>query len=246
LIAPARHYRGLENQLYRVEVHYGGAGTGAHDGATFKWSRDNGSVMLRLLNVSDNNALTLAGLDATGAGTLVAGDWLEEGAAGASHPATPRRPLMQVIGRGPGPDQLTIERSTMSSSLDPHRPNGFWLRRWEQRELQLNRGGTRLRDGTIPIREAEGLAGWIELEHGLEVQFSPGARYRPGDYWLIPARVANHGKLLWPEGSNGPREMPPVGTNHVYAPLATVEFKPIATRKQSCRRQFRILANTAI
>jgi len=246
LIAPARRYRGLENQLYRVEIHYGGAGTGGHDGATFKWSRDNGSVMLRLRNVGDNSVLTLDGLDAAGAGTLTPGDWLEESAAGASHPATPRGPLIRVIGRAPGPNQVTIDPSTMSSSLDPHRPNGVWLRRWDQRALQANRGGARMRDGTVTITEGEGQARWIELEHGLEVQFPPGATYRPGDYWIIPARVADNGKLLWPQGSGGPHAMPPLGANHGYAPLATVEFRPIATRKQSCRRQFRMLATTAI
>jgi hypothetical protein len=35
-------YRGTENRLYRVEIHHPGA---AADGATFKWSRDNGSVV---------------------------------------------------------------------------------------------------------------------------------------------------------------------------------------------------------
>jgi hypothetical protein len=35
-------YRGLENRLYRVEVRRGGPGAG--QGATFKWSRDNGGA----------------------------------------------------------------------------------------------------------------------------------------------------------------------------------------------------------
>ena len=40
-------YRGLENQTYRVEVHDGGApGT-----ATFKWSRDNGSVAIPVVEM---------------------------------------------------------------------------------------------------------------------------------------------------------------------------------------------------
>jgi Family of unknown function (DUF6519) len=45
---PHAAYRGLENQLYRIEVHRGGP-TGA---ATFKWSRDNGSVVTRITDVS--------------------------------------------------------------------------------------------------------------------------------------------------------------------------------------------------
>jgi hypothetical protein len=39
--APSAGYRGAENQLYRVEVHNSGT---AGQGATFKWSRDNGAV----------------------------------------------------------------------------------------------------------------------------------------------------------------------------------------------------------
>jgi hypothetical protein len=245
LIASARGYRGLENQLYRVEIHYGGAGTGGHDGATFKWSRDNGAVMLRLMNVRDN-VLTFDRLDAAGAGTLMPGNWLEESAAGASHPATRRGSLIHVVGRGPGPNQVTIDPSTMQTALDPQRPNGVWLRRWDQRALQINRGGAPMRDGTITITEGQGQAGWIALEHGVEVQFSPGATYRPGDYWLIPARIGDQGRLLWPGDRDGSRALPPLGSNHGYAPLATVEFTTRARRKQSCRRQFKLLATTAI
>jgi len=41
-------YRGLENQLYRIEIHDGGApGT-----ATFKWSRDNATVATNVLAIS--------------------------------------------------------------------------------------------------------------------------------------------------------------------------------------------------
>src|SRR5262249_32761233 len=36
--SPDARYRGLENQLYRVEIHNGGT----ENEATFKWSRDNG------------------------------------------------------------------------------------------------------------------------------------------------------------------------------------------------------------
>ncbi len=41
LLPPGAGYRRLENQLYRVEVHK----SGALAAATFKWSRDNGSVV---------------------------------------------------------------------------------------------------------------------------------------------------------------------------------------------------------
>ena len=46
LLAPNAGYRRLENQLYRVEVHKGGAlGVTGQQAPTFKWSRDNGTVV---------------------------------------------------------------------------------------------------------------------------------------------------------------------------------------------------------
>ncbi len=48
LPSPQAAYRRLENQLYRIEVHQGGA----RSQATFKWSRDNGSVLTRITNVA--------------------------------------------------------------------------------------------------------------------------------------------------------------------------------------------------
>ncbi|HEU0317623.1 MAG TPA: DUF6519 domain-containing protein, partial [Solirubrobacteraceae bacterium] len=44
----AAGYSGLENQLYRVEIHHGGDA----ERATFKWSRDNGSVEIALEGLS--------------------------------------------------------------------------------------------------------------------------------------------------------------------------------------------------
>ena len=66
LTAPDARYRGAENQLYRVEIHKGGA---AGD-ATFKWSKNNGAVATRV---------TLAGteLTAENARGFVAGQWVE-------------------------------------------------------------------------------------------------------------------------------------------------------------------------
>jgi hypothetical protein len=34
---------------------------------------------------------------------------------------------------------------------------------------------------------------WLDLEDGVQIQFSDGGEYLTGDYWLIPARVATGG-----------------------------------------------------
>lgn len=44
----AAGYQGIENQLYRVEIHRGGDETSA----TFKWSRENGSVVTAITGKS--------------------------------------------------------------------------------------------------------------------------------------------------------------------------------------------------
>ena len=45
---PHAGYDRLENQLYRVEIHK----KGDRDHATFKWSRDNGSVATAVLEIT--------------------------------------------------------------------------------------------------------------------------------------------------------------------------------------------------
>lgn len=64
---PDAKYRGVENQLYRVEIHRGGkAGL-----ATFKWSRDNGSVATRWLGTQGNDLLV------ANTRGFAAGNWVE-------------------------------------------------------------------------------------------------------------------------------------------------------------------------
>ena len=64
---PDSKYRGAENQLYRVEIHRGGmAGQ-----ATFKWSRDNGSVATVWLGGEGSN------LQVASTRGFTAGNWVE-------------------------------------------------------------------------------------------------------------------------------------------------------------------------
>ncbi|MFX8848757.1 DUF6519 domain-containing protein, partial [Acinetobacter baumannii] len=52
ILSPTAAYRGTENQLYRIEIQQGNLGGGQ---ATFKWSRDNGSVAARWLGTEGND-----------------------------------------------------------------------------------------------------------------------------------------------------------------------------------------------
>jgi hypothetical protein len=97
-------------------------------------------------------------------------------------------------------------------------------RAWDHRKT----GSAELEYGAIPVTESAEPTGRIAIENGIQIQFlptrdgEPPHRYRSGDYWLIPARVAT-GDIEWPrEGGDPLRPLPkpPFGIRHHYAPLA--------------------------
>ena len=106
-------------------------------------------------------------------------------------------------------------------------------------------------NGAVPIQEKTGTTHlWIDLEDGLQVEFSPNGQYRTGDYWLIPARVAT-GSIEWPpltdssgdpvtdtNGNVVPDPLPPDGIEHHYAPLGFLGLKGKVLQLASCRCTF--------
>ncbi len=205
ILRPDARYRGAENQLYRVQIHRGGE-AGSH-GATFTWSRDNGSVVFGVRSLQGQ----IAELDTLGpdtARTLHEGDWVE-----VLDDTMELRGAPGVLARVEAVDRVRFQVTLVpveGSELPPFRPARTpLLRRWDQ--------GSE----AIPVREGK----WIDLEDGVQVHFEPGGRYRTGDHWLIPARTAT-GDILWPleEGVSGavPRALPPRGPRHHHAPLARI------------------------
>jgi hypothetical protein len=233
VIPPESRYRGAENQLYRVEVHKGGTATGDAGSATFKWSRENGSVTFPMRSLSGTTAI-LENLGRDLHLSLQPGDWVEVvddaialgGEAG---------PLAQVD---------VVDRDNLAVTLKL--PNGVTslpsytegdaaarhalLRRWD------HAGDVGAFGGALPITEQADTeqgrrSGWIKLEDGVEIWFAQGGQYRAGDYWLIPARTAT-GDVEWPDevdGSGNPRldadgnpvpaSRPADGPYHFFAPL---------------------------
>lgn len=228
LTAPDAKYRGPENQLYRVEIHKGWDDVGP---ATFKWSRDNGSVVTGC--TKSGKELTLnnpRGFTAPG--------WVELTNDGLELRGQPG--VMAKVVKVDG-DVLTLESdpippSGLLNSIDEVWPTK--VRRWDHNETnKLTRGeDNRLFDadtGTLLIKEGASSEdpAWIELEHGIQIQFLPASdgkhRYRTGDYWLIPARVAT-GDIEWPLELDAydipqPAPQPPRGILHHYAPLAILK-----------------------
>jgi hypothetical protein len=260
-VAPESRYRGVENQLYRIEVHRGGAAwNGAVDdkgnpsgnaaeAATFKWSRDNGSVVFPVVQ-QKGAVVTLQSLGRDERTCLKIRDWIEimddeielQGVPGI---------MAQVEAMDAAELKVTLKQPGGAAFVPwpPYDENDSrhpLLRRWDHRTMDA----VTLQKGAIPISEQDDPdVGWIRIEDGIEVQFLPvESEYRTGDYWLIPARVAT-GDIEWPPGredaghiqtdENGyeiPEALPPCGIEHHFAPLAAVD--PSNAQPTDCRCAF--------
>jgi hypothetical protein len=159
-VVSAEGYHGLENHLYRIEVHQA-------DPPVFKWSRDNGTVIYPILHLRDNKAvIEQYEYDLS---ALAIGDWVElvddhlkeRAAAG---------PVARVTSIDEDSQVIALESGSSLSHTPEFLLHPF-LRRWDQ---------------LLEVKEGK----WLPLEHNIEVRLEPGGYYRTGDYWLIPARTS--------------------------------------------------------
>jgi hypothetical protein len=220
LLPPGAGYRGLENQLYRVEVHTGGP---AHL-ATFKWSRENASVETTIQNF-DGSTLTVADTGKDEVLGFAGGQWVEIVDDESTLKGTPRQLVQidRVINQAPRQIIMTTAVTPVNQALNPK------LRRWDQSGSGADENGFKMDAGN-----------WIDLESGVQVQFSNGT-YRAGDYWLIPARTAT-GDIEWPPyqvPNTKPLAQPPKGIQHSYCRLALIEVTGgLAKVTDDCRVLF--------
>jgi hypothetical protein len=214
VIAADARYRGLENQLYRVEIHEGASigPNGAAVGATFKWSRENGSVIFPVTGAAVGSAqdgspqlvVTLGNLGRDQRLGLAANEWVEvlDDNMTLSQLASP---LLQVVAIDAASRTVTLQGlkgdTIALPSLDPAKH--ALIRRWDQQDGVST-------DGVLPVAEG----GWITLEDGLQVWFEPGGAYATGDYWQVPARVAGNGSLDWPTTNGAPDAVKSRGMHH--------------------------------
>ena len=235
--APNARYTG-ENQLYRVEIHRGGT---AVEGATFKWSRENGSVVFPIQSwtVSGDGKAATVTLEHVGRDRrfgLEKGSWVE---VRDDDPEERVRPLLLVDSVEADRRQVTLA-GDLGAGVDASRHP--YLRRWDQ-------GAGAPADG---LRVQEGENVWLDLEDGIQVSFAPAPQpevdlgstrlmllahlYQPGDYWLIPARSAT-GDVEWPRG----KSLPPLGVEHHFAPLGVLTIDDGVVEVTDCRRTFGFL-----
>jgi hypothetical protein len=209
VVPPTAGYRRLENQLYRVEIHK----SGLQGTATFKWSRDNGTVVTAVEKISGKDVIVhdLGPDDVLG---FADGQWIELTDDALELAGTPGQ-LLQIDAITASQRRITLKTAptTLAAGADGVDPARHpKLRRWDQKA-----GATAAGVATT--------ADWIALEDGVEVQFSPTA-FRSGDYWTIPARTAT-GELEWPPfeiPNKAPQPQGPRGILHHYCKLALIAF----------------------
>ncbi|MFG2972176.1 DUF6519 domain-containing protein [Streptomyces sp. NPDC048331] len=222
-LPPGGDYRGLENQTYRVEVHDGGTpGT-----ATFKWSRDNGSVAMRVVEVVAPDRLRPEHLGRDTVLGLRENDWVEI--------LDDHRELDEQPGEM---RRITTVHTDGTVSFSPALPGdlpattdealrrNLRIRRWDQAGRIKNGEGAVLQDLDAPdstgvITVATGGAA-VVLEHGVTVVLdAPYGAFRPGDHWIFTARTST--ATVEPLD-----QAPPLGVHHHYARLAVVTFPAAA------------------
>jgi len=174
-IAPQSSYRGLENQLYRVEVYKDG------DINKFKWSRDNASIVTdaklvgSLLKVDDPRGFSV-------------GQWAEI--------TSDNQEKLGLSGKlfkikSIENNELTLSPTEKENTLNSIAEFSVTkARRWDGADIQIEESRwQKLADGiSIEFQPADA---------GETIQ------YITGDYWLIPARTAT-ANVEWPSGAKPP------------------------------------------
>lgn len=242
-LPPGGGYRGLENQLYRVEIHDGGTAQ-----ATFNWSRDNASVTASVEKIVSTTELELDSLGRDQVLRFNSGDWVEilddwrELSGEGGDPALRRGEMRKI----------TVNEAAESISFSPALPGDLIpggsgddtlekrhlrVRRWDQKGKVRDAGGNLIVDlhqpgstGTIPVPAA---GTWVVLENGVQVQFDldpAGDVFRSGDFWSFAARTAD-------TSVEELDRAPPRGIHHHFARLALVTFPDSET---DCRRPWKV------
>ena len=171
--------------------------------ATFKFSRDNGTVLARLISIEDDH-ITVSEPGKDPALGFAGGQWAEltdeertlRGEPGSLVKIAPGQGTDLAVSEWPGGTPLTMGNFGT-------RPT---VRRWDS-------------DGAIPVS----VGAWLDLEDGVQIEFEAGT-YRTEDHWLIPARSLT-GSVEWSLDGIEPRFEPRHGTKHQYAPIALLHLQ---------------------
>lgn len=226
VINPVGGYTGLENRLYRVEIHTAGSlgGGGGSPVAKFKWSRDNASLAATVLSISKVSATSSTiTVSSTGRDSWMRfehddhiellDDWVEW----AMRESGTGGPMARVVSVNHATGEIVVDQDlstfTVVAGRNPR------IRRWDRVT------------STDPLVQAVNPGTAIPLENGLTITFNGTASdtVHAGDYWVFSARTA--------QGTIDPPlvDQPPRGILHHFARLALAVTATPMAQPQDCR-----------
>ncbi|MDE2394347.1 MAG: right-handed parallel beta-helix repeat-containing protein [Burkholderiales bacterium] len=224
-LPPSGGYTGLENQLYRVEIHDPGL-PGA--GATFKWSRDNNSVASRVAAYVSATELELDSLGRDEVLRFKIGDWVEIKDDVREFAQAPGE-MRKIADIDEGLRRIVFSPALPADMLPASFPDAtlpgqrnLRVRRWDQagKVYATGPGGTAVQVQDLDAAGSTGLVAvpaagtTLLLENGVTVAFSDagGPGLRSGDAWVFAARTN--------DASVEPLDQaPPRAVHHHYARL---------------------------
>jgi len=207
-INPAGGYTGLENRLYRIEVHAAGTLGGAGK-ATFKWSRDNASLVASVTAIKASGIQSVITVDTTGRDSwkrFSNGDTIElldDLVEYSMHDTGASGSIAKIVSVNDATGEITIDTNLSAFAIVPGRHPR--IRRWDV-----------AKPGDAAVRNV-GNGVSIPLEEGISITFSAADTdtLHAGDYWVFAARTA--------DGTIDPViDAPPRGILHHYAKLGVV------------------------
>ncbi|HEU4834945.1 MAG TPA: DUF6519 domain-containing protein, partial [Pyrinomonadaceae bacterium] len=222
IISPVGGYRGLENRLYRVEIHTPGPIGG---GAKFKWSRNNATIASSISAIPSTTQITVQQIGRDQVLKFAIGNFIEitddfrefQSLTGHMAKITNIDEANRIIQFTPA--------IPAAMGFDPNDPSRHTrVRRWDQ---------------TIDV-DANGLldvnAGLNPIEDGIQVQFNlvpVGGNFKVGDYWVFAARTV--------DGSvEQLSQAPPRGILHHFCRLGFIHWGQTisATTFDDCRNHW--------
>ena len=180
IISPAGGYRGLENRLYRVEIHTPGPIGG---GAKFKWSRNNATIASSVSAIPSATRITVQQVGRDQVLRFEIGNFIEitddfrefQGLTGHMAQITAIDEANRIVEFTPA-----IPAAINFNPADPSRHTR--VRRWDQTI------------GVDPNGLLDVVPGLINIEDGIQVQFNltpVGGNFKVGDFWVFAARTAD-------------------------------------------------------
>jgi hypothetical protein len=206
IISPSGGYRGLENRLYRVEIHSTGPIGG---GAKFKWSRNNAAIASSVSAIPSPTRITVQQVGRDQVLRFEVGNFIEitddfrefQGLTGHLAQITAIDEANRLLDFTPA-----IPVAMNFNPADPTRHTR--VRRWDQ-TLNVDANGL-----------LDVVAGAINIEDGIQVRFSlnpVAGNFKVGDFWVFSARTADGSVELL-------QDAPPRGILHHYCRLGFIHW----------------------